>query len=298
MKKFNLMILCVALSLAGIHAQKPIKITEDSIAFSTFTAPGVVVCIPEVNYESVQKNWVKELESGTKSKAVYEKGEWSVMGAIMKDISPAALTVYSKLANQDSMVKMMVSMELKKDVYIEKGSSEGELVKMENRLKEFAKNQYIALAEEQLKEEERKLKELEKELSSHQKDETGFEKSIRSDEKNIREAEDNLVVLNNELNTLTAEIAAQNTELNTLAEGAARDEKTKYIKDLEKRKKKLMNDIKSANNHIDRSKDDIRDANADIPKAQTMQKEASEKIAAQESVVRKFEEKLNVIKSY
>jgi len=298
MKKFNLIFLGLAFLLPVTHAQKPIQIAEDSIAFSTFKAPGVVVCIPEVNFESVQKNWTKELESGTKSKVVYEKGELAIIGAIIKDISPTAVTVYSKLANQDSLVKMMVSIELKKDTYIESGSSEGELAKMETYLKKFAKNQYIALAEEQLKTEEKRLKDLEKELSSHQKDETGLEKSIRSDEKKIRESEDNLAMMNSELTTLTAEIAEQNVQLNALPEGTARDEKVKYIKGLEKKKKSLMNGIKKSNNTIDKSRDGIRDANKDIPKAQNMQKESSEKIAAQESVVRKFEEKLNVIKSY
>jgi DNA repair exonuclease SbcCD ATPase subunit len=298
MKTINVLILLVILTSFGLSAQKPIVISEDSISFRSGKIPGLVVTIPEAVYESVKKNWEKEMESGTKSKAVYENGEWSIFGANLKKIFPTPVNVYSKLVDQDSLVKFMAAIELKKDVYVEKGSAEAELAQMKTYMKEFAKNQYTAVAEKQLEAEEKKLKDLEKALESYQKDEADLEKSINSDEQTIQEQENNLVVLNNELTALSAEIITQNSQLTSLTEGAAREQKEKYIKDLDKREKKLRNDIKSAENKISKSKDDIRDANNEIPKKQQLQKEMHEKVAAQEAVVRKYEDKLNKIKAY
>lgn len=299
MKTINVLILLTALANLGLNAQKPIVISEDSISFRAGSIPGVVVTIPEAAYESVQKNWVKEMESGTKSKAVYENGEWTIFGAILKKISPTPVNLYSKLVNQDSLVKFMAAIELKKDVYVEKETAEAELAQMKVYMKQFAKDQYTDVADAQLKAEEKKLKDLQKELSSYQKDEADLEKSIRSDEQTIKEEEGNLVVLNNELTALSTEIITQNSQYTALADGsAAREEKGKYIKDLDKREKKLRNDIKSAENKISKRKDDIRDADSEIPKKQELQKEMNEKVAAQEAVVRKFESKLNTIKAY
>jgi len=298
MQKFNVLILFLALTSFGIFAQKPIVITEDSISFRSGKIPGVVVSIPEVSYEAVQKKWEKELESGTKSKALYEDGEWSIFGANLKKISPTTVNVYSKLVDQDTLVKFMAAIELKKNVYVEKGSAEAELAQMKTYMLQFAKDQYTEVADAQLKAEEKKLKDLQKELSSYQKDEADLEKSIRSDEQTIKEEEGNLVVLNNELTALSSEIITQNAQLTSLAEGSAKEEKGKYIKDLDKREKKLRNDVKSADNKISKCKGDIRDANSEIPKKQELQKEMNEKVAAQEAVVRKFEDKLNKIKAY
>jgi DNA repair exonuclease SbcCD ATPase subunit len=298
MKKISIPFLLIVLTATGLFAQKPINITEDSVSYRNVKHPGVVVCIPEVAYEPVQKAWVKILESGTKSKAVYENGEWSIFGARLKTVSETPVNVYSKLAAQDSMVKLMVLVELKKDVYVEKGSAETEMDNLKVMIKQFAKNQYTELAEDQYKAEDKKLRELEKELSSYEGDESKLEKSIRSDEKTIKEEEDNLAVLNNELTNLSAEAITENTQFSQLQEGAAKEEKAKYIKDLEKRKKKVTNDIKSAENQISKANSDIRDANAGIPKSQVLQKEVREKIAIQEAVVRKFEDKLNKIKDY
>jgi len=298
MRTIKTLILLAAMPAFGLQAQRPISIYEDSVTYASHKHPGVIAVIPEVTYESLQKAWVKEMESRTKSKAVYENGEWSIFGANVKSISPTPVNIYSNLVNQDSLVMLMVTMELKKDVYIEKGSAETELAQLKSYMKQFAKDQYSGVADDQLKAEEKKLRDLEKELSSYQKDESDLGKSIRDDEKTIKEEEDNLTVLNNELPNLSAEIITQNTQLAELTEGAAREEKEKYIRELEKRKKKLMNDIKSAENKISKANAGIRDANSDIPRKQSLQRELKEKVNTQEAIVRKFEYKLNTIKAY
>ena len=86
----------------------------------------MVVTIPEVNYETAEKDWIKELQAGTKLKVVTENKEMIISGANIKNISPDPVNINSKLINQDSSLLLMVSMELGKDKYIEKANGENE----------------------------------------------------------------------------------------------------------------------------------------------------------------------------
>ena len=81
-------------------------------------------------------------------------------------------------------------------------------------------------------------------------------------------------------------------------EGAAKEEKAAYIKDLEKRKKKILNDIESAENRITRANNDINEADRDIPRNEADQETLRGKVAGQEQVVQQFTEKLNTVKTY
>jgi len=298
MKIFHTMCIIALLQSTVLLAQKPIIITDDSVTYRNLKHPGVSVTVPEVSYESFQKSWVKEMESGTKSKAVYENGEWYIFGANMKSVVPTPVNIYSKIANQDSSVRLMVSIELKKDIYIEKNSGETELAKLKNYLKKYAKERYSQVAHEQLKTEQDKLRDLERELSSYQKDESDLSRSIRSNEKTIKDEQDNLAELNEELNTLSSELATQNAQFAELTEDAAKTERAKYIKELEKRNKKLANDITSAENRISKANSEIRKANSEIPDKQKLQKEVREKINIQKPVVSRFEYKYNTIMAY
>jgi chromosome segregation ATPase len=196
----------------------------------------------------------------------------------------------------DSLVEMRVAVELKKDVFI--GSKSTEMLDLQNYLKRFSKNQYLETAGSQLKVQEDTLRQLKKQLSDYEKGESNLKGDIRSSEKSIKEEDDNLSALNTELETLGTEIENQNAQLASMAEGKVKDEKAKYIKDLEKRKRKLENDIESSEKKIKKANRTIDDAKDKIPGKQSLQEELRRKIAEQERVVQKYEQKLTAIKSY
>lgn len=295
MKNISALLLALFI-LPIIYAQQPIRVYEDSIAYGKNKYPGVIVTIPEANYEKLQKDWKKELETKTKSKVVIENGEWSIFGANVKNLSATPVNIYSKLNNLDSLVELRAAVELKKDVYVEKQSSE--MLKLETYLKEFAKNQYLETAGSQLNVQEDTLRMLKKMLSDYEKSESKLKENIKSSEKSIKEAEDNISALNSELETLISEINNQNSQYTSMEEGKIRDEKGKYIKDLDKRRKKLGNDIESAEHKIKKANKEIEDAEKEIPEKQTLQEEVKKKISAQELVVQKYEQKLATIKTY
>lgn len=296
MKYISPLLFALILFMPGVYAQQPIRVYEDSITYGNKKYPGVVVTIPEANFDKLQKDWKKELESKTKSKVVIENGEWSIFGANVKNISPSPVNIYSMLNNLDSLVELRVAVELKKDVFVEKQSTE--MLKLETDLKEFSKNQYIETANSQLKVEEDTLHQLKKLLSDYEKDESKLKDDIRSSEKSTKEQEDNISALNSELETLGSEIDIQNAQFTTMADGSTKDEKAKYIKDLEKRQKKLGNDIESSEKKIKKNNKEIEDAEKEIPQKQSLQEDMKKKIAVQELVVQKYELKLAAIKLY
>ena len=295
--KFTIVLL-ILIPFFGIKAQKPIIISEDSLKIGNSMLPGISVTIPEANYDKTLKVWIRDLQSGTKSKVVTENGEMSIFGAKIKSISSTPVNVYSRLVKLDSMIQLFASFETKKDQYIERASGAPEYIKAQDYLKEFAKSQYIEVAKDQADTEEKKLRDLQKELSSLENEKSRMQKSIQSNNSSIISEKENITIQNNELNTVSALVVGQDSILAAMEAGPAQKEKADQIKDLEKRKKKALNSIESSEKKIQRSNEEIDKATNEIPQNERMQEKVKEQIVAQEAVYQKFADKLKKIKSF
>lgn len=298
MKSISTLFLLLIISFIGLKAQKPVTVVDDSLNFGKSNMPGITVTIPEVKYETVLKAWTRELQSGTKSKLVTENNSMTIFGAKIKEVSPNPINVYSRITNLDSVVKLTVVFELKKDQYIERSTSETDLTKAKNYLKEFAKNEYLDVAKNQEDAEDRKLRDLQKELSSLEKDKSRLQKSIESANSTIFTEKENLSVQRNELETVSAEIIEQNKQLGTPEADPVKKEKTDYINGLEKRKKKALNAIEDSQEKVNKANAEIDKANAEIPKNEKMQEQVNEKIAEQQAVYQRYANKTKTIKAY
>jgi chromosome segregation ATPase len=290
---FTLSVVC-----ASAGAQRPIVVSEDSVTYGSGKYPGICVLIPEVSFDKTEKNWIKELQGGTRSKVVSENGQMSIFGAYMKDISPNPLNIYSLITNQDSAVLLQASFELKKDQYIEKSNGETEVLAAREYLRQFAKNQYIDFVKDEVQSEDKKLRDLTGDLNSLENEKNRMKKSIQSNRTAITEENNNITLNNTELTTLSSEIALETNQYNNMEVGAAREEKASYLKELEKRQKKIQNDIKSSENKIQKATNEIDQAEKDIPKNESDQESIRKKITDQEAVLQKFTNKLNTVKAY
>jgi chromosome segregation ATPase len=298
MKSIFSLIILLAFSCLGINAQKPISVTDDNLSFGKQTLPCLTVSIPEVNYENIMKSWTKELQSGTKSKIVKEGNEMTIFGARIKDISPNPVNVYSKMSSLDSMVKISVAFETKKDEYIEKNTNETDVEKAKTYLKNFAKEEYLELAKDQSDTEDKKLHDLQREVSSLDREKSRLQKLIESANTIVFNEKQNLAVLQNELNSVSDEMVEQNKQLSSPDADEVKKEKTDYINSLEKRKKKAESAIESCQDKINKANSEIDKANREIPENDKKQQELSEKVHAQQAVAQKFAEKVKTIKSY
>ncbi len=294
---FSFLIILVFSSL-WIKAQKPISVEEDSLSFGKETLPCLTVSIPEVNYENTMKSWTKELQSGTKSKIVKEGNEMTIFGAKIKDISPDPINVYSKMLSLESMVKLSVAFEVKKDQYIERNTNETDVDKAKTYLKSFAKDQYMEFAKDQSDSEDKKLHDLQKELSTLERVKSRLQKSIESSNTIVFNEKQNLTIQQNELSSVSGEIVAQNKQLSSPEDDAVKKEKTDYINSLDKRKNKAESGIESSQEKINKANNEIDKANNEIAENDRKQQELNEKIQTQQAVVQKFEDKVKTIKSY
>jgi len=85
--------IALLIPFAGIRAQEPVLVSEDSLKIGNSLLPGLSVTIPEAGYEKTLKEWVKDLQGGTKSKVITENNEMSIFGAKIRDISPNTVNV-------------------------------------------------------------------------------------------------------------------------------------------------------------------------------------------------------------
>ena len=298
MKTLSTIVLFLLFSVAGIKAQKPIVVSGDSLAFGKSKMPAISVTIPEADYEKTFKTWIKELQSRTKSKVVNENSELTIFGAEIKDISATPINVYSKLMNQDSILRLVATFELKKDQYINNATTLAEYAKAQKYLKEFAKSQYIDVAKDQLDAEDKILSKLQRELSSLENEQTRLQKSIQSNNSTITREKEDIVIQKTEYATASAALVEQNTQLSTMTPGPAQKEKMNSIKDLEKREKKATNSIESSEKKISKANIEIEDATNEIPRNKVNQDKLRDQIAQQDAVVHKYSDKLAKIKLY
>ncbi|MCE5345899.1 MAG: hypothetical protein LLG13_06355 [Bacteroidales bacterium] len=298
MKTILLFVFLIIVSIISVEAQKPIGISQDSLKFGKSIIPGLVVTIPEVNYEKTLKNWIKELQSGTKSSVVTENSEMSIFGARLKDITSTPLNIYSTMKNEDTLVRLSVSFELKKDQYLGDEAFQSELSKAKLYLSDFAKDQYIDAVKGQVKDEEDKLSKIEKEIESLKREEARLEKSILKSREEIILEKDKIIVYNNNLASVSASIIEQNNQLLTMESGTQREEKEKYIKGLEKDKKSILKSISSSEDKINDANKTIDNANRELPNNNLAKQNFQSQYDIQQAVVGQFNDKLEKIKAY
>jgi len=298
MKSHFTLALFILIPFLGIKAQKPVIVSDDSLKIGNSLLPGLSVTIPEANFDKTMKVWIRELQSGTRSKLLTENNEMTIFGAKIKAISPNPINVYSKLVSLDSTLQLFACFEKKKDVYVVRSSGDPDYTKAQEYLKKFAKDQYIDVAKDQADAEEKKLRDLQKELSSLENEKSRMQKAIQSNNTSILNEKDNITIQNNELSTVSAALVEQNNLLATMEAGPAQKEKTDQIKELEKRKKKALNSIESSQNKINRANSGIDKDNNEIPRNERMQEKVREQIIQQEAVYQIYANKLKRIKAY
>lgn len=284
---YTLLLLCLIVS-AGTKAQRPIEITDDSMKYGSSTMPALSVFIPEVNYETILKNWTKELQSGTRSKVVQRGDEVSIFGAKIKQVSDNPVNVYSKVANGDNGVNLKVAMELERDRFIGDAQHQG----ARDYVFDFAKNQYLDVAKNQLDNEKKTLKDLQNELNGLEKEQARLEKSNQNNKEIIAAEKGRLKVLNQSLTTNSDTTRQRVADVSGM--GATDPDK---LKDLEKQRKKTMNDIQSSEKKIAKAEKDLDENDRKLPPNASEQQKAKQRVAEQQSVVQKYEDKIEAIKN-
>jgi len=288
--------LFLIISVSAVKAQKPITLTSDSVKFGSRYYPGFWLSIPEVSAADVKSNWIKEIEKGTKSKVSAVDNEMTLFGANIPGFKNGSSNIESKIAWHDSVTKLFVSVETVRDVFVNVNSEDYKA--LNTFLMDFARDQYMNKAKNQLAAEESILNELEKQNKNAGKSQEKMEKKIQSANIKIKNQNDNINRFNMELNTLDIRIGNTSSSLSVLEAGDSKKAIESDLKELQKQKKKLLKSINSAQSTISKEQKNISNYNKEIDSQKDTQSDLGNKIAQQKKVVAFYTQKLKTIKSY
>jgi hypothetical protein len=256
--------------------------------------PGQSVIIPEVDYEEIMKQWIKKLESGTKSKAVRKGSELYIFGARLRSVYDDPVNIYSRLTEQDSAIKMQVAVELMKDEYAE-GST---LDKIRTYLVDFAKDQYLELVNKQVQIERRNLASLERKLSSLQRAQEKMERSNHVNNEIVKTEKERLINLKYDILTISSDINVYNEQLKSMTVDEFNNLGKHYLKNLEKLEKKTRRDISSSEKKLSKAQNELERNRIEMPEVLKNREIAGNHVSEQEYVLQKFLDKYDIIKEY
>lgn len=292
MKNIIASLIFLLLIFQGSRAQSPILVSEETLGFGNSTMPAYSVTIPEADYEKTQKEWIKLLESGTKSKVVTENGQMSIFGAKLKSVSENPVNVYSTLTKQDSSVIIKAAVELEKDHY----ASGAEYSSLREYLMDFARDQYLAVVDEQLDNQKKILRDLKKDVKSLDRDESGMKKSVKSNDKLISSEQEKIASYNDELSRVSADI--DRLQSGGMGSKDMSDTGSSSLKDLKKEQKKLDKSIKKSEKIISKAERKVDKGQRDIADNSGDQADAKNRLEEQEAIVRQYEAKRDAVKRF
>jgi hypothetical protein len=300
MKKINLILAGLALIITHIlMAQRPFEVFADSFVLSLKNYHGFQIKIPETPINQVKESWVSSLEKGTKSKVVEaSEGEISIFGTFIKDISPDPVNVYSQLNHSDSTLKMFVSVELRRDLFITEDSTPTEFGQLKTYLKNFARDEYAATVKGQQKTEEKILDARKWELKDLQNEKDDLEKKIDNNNKDILKSNENIIGLNSQLTLQNNDL--ENTKVTLTVANSDELKKTieDRIKEIEKERGKTMNSIEKEKSDIASCESKISNLKSDIKTNEKQQKLKENEVDLQKKVYDRVSDKLKTIESW
>lgn len=296
MKRIYYLLISFLLITPMLQAQKPLAFHDGSQSKGNVDIPGLWVSIPEAKAEKVMADWTKAIEKGTKSKAVVNGMDASLFGAIIKSIYADPINIESRVRSEDTVVWLFAGVELRRGEFAEKGTKEYD--KLKDYLKDFAKSEYVSVAEEQLAKEEAQLKSLEKELSSIRKDKSKMDKTVQSSQNAIAAEQDKITSYQKQLAVVNENIDNISTKLSQAEDAETKKAWQGELKAAQKKKKSLQKSINSSESKISKTQDKSRDTRNNIELNLGNQDQTSIRINEQKMVVTNLKNKVKTIKGY
>jgi len=171
----------------GLAAQTDVKITEEQQIFSVGSKNSIVVTIPYVKKEFVDKELKSELKSW-KGKYSFSAGEHVSSQASLKVMGEKPFDAYARTFLSGDEIKITVAIDLGGS-YMTSAEHSAQYNAMVNQLNAFAQRTIAGSYKEDLKAEKKMLVALEKEQKNVQKQNEKLQKSIDDYKKKIFEAE-------------------------------------------------------------------------------------------------------------
>ena len=301
MKKTITLFASILLSMQVIHAQVTLEVKEEIKAISRGEQPAFIVDIPGGKYETIRKEWIKYLETGTKLKVQAVSNELNIQGAVFKKITLDSVNVYSSVYDLDSNIRIIACFELD-SVFLSTSSQnprQNELaVALKSGVRDFAVGQYIKVYEQKLNDENTQLKTLESERKEQVDAIEKNQKSIKESEESIRRSEESIDILDSDLEFKNTEIKNKKAVVASLKSYDPEGYKVadKELGTLEREKKKMENQREKEQKNIVEYKNDIKEAERSIGQMEDEVENIEMQISDQKDRIDQIETEKNRIK--
>ncbi len=283
-------------------AQGPVKISGKNVTMSKGEQPAFIVEIPQVNIESVKKSWMKLIRQNTKSKVSTENSEITILNTQIAEISDNPINIYSAVYQIDSAVKLVSLFEIDSAFFSFDGDKEDMTYErtyrgIEHFLHDFAVTEYREAVEAELKAENKELKNLNNELEKLVKQSETFHKKIMQNESDSLNAEAQISSLEIDKQRKQGEIDSKKESMASITgDKELYDEAKKYLKSLEKQRKKIEKEIDKLKANIVEYNSDKVELKRSIMENEKQKEELLNEISKQQETVKKVTAKLENIK--
>jgi Sec-independent protein translocase protein TatA len=277
--------------------QESINIRMASVELSGNTRNSYTIDIPQVSLKDVERDWQRIVGKRAKGKEPFVRGENIQEGVGNKNISPEPFTLYSKLIETTTGVRITVLLGQNDVVSVSGFTNTNQGLVMQEFMTDFAVSAYREAVETELKVEAKKLSDLE----------SGISKAIKTEEKT------NMIITENERdNERAAYVIATNKRDIKRTTHDITDQKevvfwTAALPNANKGAKKTLDEMKDEKrglqNENEKTNEDISDRNKET-RAADKKKDAAHRvhdtkataIDAQREVVAGVKRKLDSIK--
>lgn len=295
--KQNFLICTLLIASSALFAQKPLIVEESARTFSKGSLTAYSATIPQTTLKDAEKDWMKYMATGSKSKTALVNGEYVLLGAVNKNVSPNPFNVYSKLLETTEGVNLTVWLTENDTVFISKEISADKALAAEKYVRDFVLQEYQETVKAELKAENDKLEALGKEQDNLVKAEEKSAKKISEAQRSIQKSKDMINTNNADLQNLAYKISSQKGMVERTASDQNANKGAKQtLKELENEKKKLQKGIETQNKNIDSMNKQIRDEERNLAEGKEQQKSKIAEIEKQKQVVQTVQTKLENIK--
>ena len=301
MKKTITLFACLLMGMQAIQSQVTIEVKEENKTISRGEQPAFIVDVPGGKYESIRKEWIKFLETGTKLKVQAVSNELLIQGAVFKKITLDSVNVYSSVYDLDSNIRVIACFEVD-SVFLSTRATDPRkqelALALKSAVRDFAVGQYIEVYDEKLASENTQLKNLESERKEQADAIEKHQKSIKENEENIRRSEESIDILDADMELKNTEIKNKKAVVTSLKSYDPEGYKVadKELGTLEREKKKMENQREKELKKIVEYQNDIKEAERSIGQLEQEVESLEQQIADQEDLIDQVEQEKKRIK--
>jgi hypothetical protein len=273
---------------------KDVTVTPVVQAMSKGDQPGIMLDIPEVTVDDIQRDLEKSIKSKTKSKFVKVGNETSIQETIIKEISENPLNVFVLTTPLDSGARIITFM-AEGETFIDEASG-SKYDKMKTFVRDFGISAYREAVANQIRSEEKVLKDLEGDLDKLKKENEKLHADIKDNETTILNSEVDIKANARQQEAKDEEIIQQKKLVSSIKDKDLRKEENKKVNSLEKEKDDLRDALGSLNRKIIKSRANIEELEDKVKVNLQEQDLMKKKVVDQRALLKGLEAKLDSIK--